>query len=65
MAVTAYIFVVAQSSTFVVAKSDHIKLPKKFYRPTLPSKFREPFQDPDRVEFLEVKPAYSKEGSPL
>jgi hypothetical protein len=40
-------------------------LPKKVYEPLLPSKFCEPFQDPDRVQFLEVKPVSCKEGSPL
>jgi hypothetical protein len=65
MIITASVLFITQSSTFVVAKIDQIKLPKKLYRPPLQSKFREPFQETDRVKFLGVKPASCKEDRPL
>jgi hypothetical protein len=65
MVMTASVFMAAQETVLTVATSDQIKLPKKVYRPLFPSKFREPFQEPDWVAFLEVKPASSTHASPV
>jgi hypothetical protein len=62
---TATSLSVTPASEFSATKSEQIHLPKKVYHLPLPSKFRKPSVEPDRIQFLEVSSSFKYSSCPL